>query len=352
MRNLKVVFYARLYAPAPLQAELGRSLSHCILGLVVLLLGGWTLFFHLGEGSLNDWDEATYAEIAREMVTRGDWITPYWNGAPFHDKPPLVMWFMAAGLTIIKSPELAARLPSAIAGLFAIATTILLGRVLFCLWTGLTAAVLLLVSSKSWWVNFVMLARQGMLDVPLTGFTIWAFLHLYRGIQRPQHWLLMGLPLGLAMLTKSFLTLPIVLTIVIFVIVLVLQGQPFSRMHWRYAAGCVTLALTVSLPWHLVQVVQHGNDFFDGYVLIHFLKTQRPEAGNLGAKSFYLIAIGQALPYLAWLGVPAIAFAVWRILRFRDNRALLLAVWIAVPLLLLRQFQPNYLGMLFPFSQR
>jgi len=209
---------------------------------------------------------------------------------------------MAAGMTIIKSPELAARLPSAIAGLFAIATTILLGRVLFCLWTGLTAAVLLLVSSKSWWVNFVMLARQGMLDVPLTGFTIWAFLHLYRGIQRPQHWLLMGLPLGLAMLTKSFLTLPIVLTIVIFVTVLVLQGQPFSRMHWRYAAGCVTLALTVSLPWHLVQVVQHGNDFFDGYVLIHFLKTQRPEAGNLGAKSFYLIAIGQALPLLslAW----------------------------------------------------
>jgi len=124
MRNLKVVFYARLYAPAPLQAELGRSLSHCILGLVVLLLGGWTLFFQLGEGSLNDWDEATYAEIAREMVTRGDWITPYWNGAPFHDKPPLVMWFMAAGMTIIKSPELAARLPSAIAGLFAIATTI------------------------------------------------------------------------------------------------------------------------------------------------------------------------------------------------------------------------------------
>jgi 4-amino-4-deoxy-L-arabinose transferase-like glycosyltransferase len=145
-----------------------RIIAHFILGLVILFLACWTLFWRLGQGSLNDWDEATYAEIAREMLKSGDWITPHWNGIPLHDKPPLVMWLMAAGMMFINSIELAARLPAALAGLFAVGITILLGRSLFCTWTGLTAATLLLVSSRDVWSNFVLLARQGMLDVPLT----------------------------------------------------------------------------------------------------------------------------------------------------------------------------------------
>jgi 4-amino-4-deoxy-L-arabinose transferase-like glycosyltransferase len=96
----------------------------------------------LGQGSFNDWDEATYVEIAREMVIGGDWITPHWNGFPFHDKPPLVMWLMAAGMMIMKSVELVARLPPALAGLLAVAMTAFLGRSLFCTWTGFTAATL------------------------------------------------------------------------------------------------------------------------------------------------------------------------------------------------------------------
>ena len=110
----------------------GRNFSYGLLGLLILLLAVRTFFWHLGRGSLNDWDEATYAQVAREMVVGGDWVTPHWNGFSFYDKPPLVIWLMAASMMTLKSVELAARLPSALAGLFAIGMTALLGRSLFC----------------------------------------------------------------------------------------------------------------------------------------------------------------------------------------------------------------------------
>jgi 4-amino-4-deoxy-L-arabinose transferase-like glycosyltransferase len=286
------------------------------------------LFWQLGKGSFADADEATHAEIAREMVASGVWITPHWNGFPFHDKPPLVMWFMAAGMTIIRSLELAARLPSALGGLLVIFMTALLGRSLFCTWTGLTAATLLLVSSKVDQVNFVLLARQAMLDVPLTGFSLWAFLHFWLGIRKPQHWLLMGIPFGLAILTKSFMVITVVFVVLAFVPLLALMGQPSSRQHWRYAAGGLLVALAISLPWHLAQLLMYGHDFFEGYVVLHLMNTP-----NTGSPIYYLNIIRAAVPHLAWVAVPAVCFTAWRGMRLRDQGALLLLIWLAVPLL-------------------
>jgi hypothetical protein len=330
---------------------LARSVSQGVLGSLILIMAAFILFFHLGQGSLNDWDEATYAEVAREMIARSDWITPYWNGVPFNDKPPLVMWLMAAGMKITSSMELATRYPSALAGFFVIILTALLGRVLFCTWTGLTAAVLLLLSSESWDVNFVLLARQGMLDAPLTACTLWAFLHFYAGIRRPQHWLLMGIPIGLAVMTKSFLVLPTTIAFFVFVLMLAAQGYRFASPHWRYAAGGVAVALAISLPWHLIQISMHGQEFLDGYVVRHFMKTQQVESGNSGGRTFYLRAIGEAFPYLAWSIIPAVCFAIWRAFRFHDSRALLLLTWIAVPLLLFSSIPtklPWYILPIFP----
>src|SRR5262245_5423548 len=52
-------------------------------------------FYQLGDGSLYDWDEATYAQIAKAMVLSQTWGTLYWNGTSFFEKPPLYSWLTA-----------------------------------------------------------------------------------------------------------------------------------------------------------------------------------------------------------------------------------------------------------------
>ena len=61
-----------------------------VIGLALALL-----FYRLGDGSLHDWDEAIYAQVAREMLLSDTWMTLSWNGAAFFHKPPLYFWLTA-----------------------------------------------------------------------------------------------------------------------------------------------------------------------------------------------------------------------------------------------------------------
>jgi 4-amino-4-deoxy-L-arabinose transferase-like glycosyltransferase len=40
-------------------------------------------------------DEAIYAEVSKEMVQRGEWLTPHWNGHQWFEKPPVYFWATA-----------------------------------------------------------------------------------------------------------------------------------------------------------------------------------------------------------------------------------------------------------------
>jgi 4-amino-4-deoxy-L-arabinose transferase-like glycosyltransferase len=87
-------------------------------GLVLLLAGNGLL-------PLTDRDEARFAEASREMIQRGDFVVPWFNGAWRFDKPVLIYWCQIASYKIFGVNEFAARLPSA---LFCIGTALLLAR--------------------------------------------------------------------------------------------------------------------------------------------------------------------------------------------------------------------------------
>ncbi len=88
------------------------------LGLVLLLAGNAIL-------PLTDRDEARFAEASREMIQRGDYVVPWFNGAWRFDKPVLIYWCQIASYKVFGVNEFAARLPSA---LFCIGTALLLAR--------------------------------------------------------------------------------------------------------------------------------------------------------------------------------------------------------------------------------
>jgi 4-amino-4-deoxy-L-arabinose transferase-like glycosyltransferase len=86
-----------------------------------LLLAGFCafLFFYgLGQFGLIGADEPRYAQVAREMLQRHDWITPVLGGHPWLEKPPLYYWQAILAYRTFGVSDWAARLPSAIDATF------------------------------------------------------------------------------------------------------------------------------------------------------------------------------------------------------------------------------------------
>jgi 4-amino-4-deoxy-L-arabinose transferase-like glycosyltransferase len=78
--------------------------------ILLIVLAGIFWFAMLGYRDLIDPDEGRYAEVAREMLSTGDWVTPRLNGYKFFDKPPLQYWGAAISMAILGETNTAARL--------------------------------------------------------------------------------------------------------------------------------------------------------------------------------------------------------------------------------------------------
>ncbi len=87
----------------------GSQPSRWIAWLILLVLPAAVLYpcmsFHLFEP-----DEGRYAEIPREMLTRGEWVVPHLQGKPYLDKPPLMYWLVMMSYACFGFHAWAARL--------------------------------------------------------------------------------------------------------------------------------------------------------------------------------------------------------------------------------------------------
>ena len=132
---------------------------------LLVLLCALTFFVGLGGPAITDSDEAFYAEAAREMVAGGDWITPHYNGQHRFEKPVLYYWLAALGYLIGGVSELAARFPSAVAGLVLALTTYACARRWYDEATGLLAGAITATS-----FGYVTVARLALPDLTLACF--------------------------------------------------------------------------------------------------------------------------------------------------------------------------------------
>src|SRR5512138_47003 len=127
------------------------------------LVFGAAFFQFLGHFPLIEPDEGRYSEIPREMLERGDFITPLLNHVKYFEKPPLHYWLNAISFTLFGQNEFAARFAGTLAGLLTVLFTYWLGRQLFERRVGLLAAIILGSSS-----GFLVQARINITDMTLT----------------------------------------------------------------------------------------------------------------------------------------------------------------------------------------
>ncbi|HEV7734262.1 MAG TPA: glycosyltransferase family 39 protein [Candidatus Binatia bacterium] len=169
------------------------------LGLALIVSA--PMFYQLGRWPLLDPDEGRNAEVAREMLELGSWAVPRFNDLPFLDKPPLLFWSIAAAFRGLGITEVAARLPSALAGLAVVLLTMAAARMLLDRRTAFWAAAVVATSPL-----VLVYARLTIFDMPFTAFVTLALVCLLRRRLggRADVWLPMaGVAIGLAVLTKG-----------------------------------------------------------------------------------------------------------------------------------------------------
>ena len=220
---------------------------------VAVLVLLWTVL-HLGSlfspGLLDDVD-SIYIEVAREMLQRHDYVTPYVDGVRFFDKPPLMYWMAAAGMKVFGPYDWAARLPLALAVLVLFLAVYALGRRLFGERGGFYAAVVFATSlgpylftrfyipdilNALWMtlgVHLFLLALDAVREGHSARRAAWAF----------------AVVMGLNLLTKGLIGVLFPLGFAVLYALLVRQGRSLLRMH-LLSAGCLFAA--VALPWHVL----------------------------------------------------------------------------------------------------
>jgi 4-amino-4-deoxy-L-arabinose transferase-like glycosyltransferase len=306
----------------------GRDL---LLVLGVMAFSMLLIFWRLGEGSIGDYDEAAYAQIAREILRTNDWNTLRWNGVEFFDKPPICLWVTALAYKVFGVNEFAARFCAALCGVGAVILTCFLGKKLFSSWAvGLGAALILLTPSKNLHNhghNFLGLARVGMLDMPLIFLSESSLLLAWLSQSDPAYLIWLGIPLGLGVMVKS------VAGFFAYFIVFAFFVLALPRSVWwrrELALGLLISALII-VPWHLGQLLVWGRLFFKTYMVQFTVGYVTGEQGHLEDSLFYVRSLVRGFPVWYVVVAIALAYAVYRAVRFRDRARILLLVAAAIP---------------------
>lgn len=132
--------------------------------LLLTVAAGFLFLMNLTGYDLWSPDEPRFAQVAREMMQSGDYLSPHINDHPYMEKPPLLFWAQViCAIPFGDVTELAARLPSVVAGILTVLMTYLLVRRLYDPRTAFWAALMLMTTHRFWWQ-----ARFGQIDMLLT----------------------------------------------------------------------------------------------------------------------------------------------------------------------------------------
>lgn len=244
---------------------------------LLLILGFvWILFF-LGLGGLGlvGPDEPRYAQIAREMLVSGDFVTPRYFGEPWLEKPVLYYWLASAAYSIFGVNEFAARLPSALAAVLGVFCVYLVGRQREGSLEGLFSCLVLAAS-----ILYFSLARAASTDMVFSAAmaVAWTALFLllfgdkgwWRGSSASgsQRGLLLTLYafLGLATLAKG--PAGLVLPLVSLAVFLGVTGRWSMAARFRPVTGVLVL-LAVVLPWYGLCTLANGWGFVEEFLIRH-----------------------------------------------------------------------------------
>ncbi|HUJ54059.1 MAG TPA: phospholipid carrier-dependent glycosyltransferase [Steroidobacteraceae bacterium] len=213
-----------------------------------------------------DPDEGRYAEIPREMLASGDWVTPRFNDLKYFEKPPLQYWATAAIYAVFGLDEWSSRLWSVGLAFACLALVFAWTGRLFGPDSALGALTALGVSPY-----FLVVGHLNLLDGAFTFWLTAAVLAFTLAQGAPprssteRNWMLAAWVLAaLAVLSKGIVVLVLAGGTLILYTLLQRDLITWRRLH---ALPGLALFLLITAPWFVA--VSLRNPSFPGFFFVH-----------------------------------------------------------------------------------
>lgn len=264
----------------------------------IVVLGAILWFALLGYRDLADPDEGRYAEIAREILATGDWVTMRLNGVDYFAKPPLQFWATAATFKLFGEGTGAARLSLSLLGFGSALWIGYVGRRLFGRDAGYMAFAVL--ASSLLYVALGHILTPNMSVTAFMTFGVGAFLLAQTRREDPvqvRRWMLLGwAALGFAVLSKGLMGV-VLPGAAVFAYMLWQRDWAVLR-HLHLGAG-LGVMLLVAAPW-FVAVSVANPEFPTVFFLQEHFERYTAETFRREQPLYYFVPV-LAIAMLPWL---------------------------------------------------
>lgn len=319
-----------------------------------LLLAGFCAFLFLygvDKFGLIGADEPRYAQVAREMLERHDWITPTLGGQPWLEKPPLYYWQAMLVYSVLGVNEVAARLPSGIDATLLIVATYLFFRRLR---PGVEVDAALITASCAAIIGYARAASMDMALAAAFGIGMLAW-WTWRESDKRIYLVLFYVSMALGMLAKG----PVAPFLATIVIVLFLAAAREWRLLLRtlWIPGIMLFCL-LGLPWY-VAVQLRNPQFFPEFILEHNLARFSSNLYHHPEPFWYYVPV-MLLALVPWTVFVVVAFIEPLRVRWAGRKStstdrdlesqfgLFTCCWLAVPVVFFSISQSKLPGYILP----
>ncbi len=272
-------------------------------------------------------DEGRYAEIPREMVETGDYLTPRVNGIKYFEKPPLVYWATAAAIRVGGTSEGVVRFPIALFALLGAAGVYVAGRRLYGRTAGLLASFVL--ATAPLWLG---LGQILSLDMPVSALLTVSLLAFLLAVRHPPGWnrrLLIWAfyaAAALAVLAKGLIG---VLIPAMVIGVWILVARQWRLIPAALAPTGILVFLAIAVPWHVLASNAHS-EFARFYFIHEHFERYLSKVHDRYEPPWYFVPVllGGLLPWTLFL--PQALRDAWRTTPAERKENLFLALWAAL----------------------
>lgn len=256
--------------------------------LLITFIAGLAFLPFLGSVHLFDWDEANFAELAREMIVSGDYLQPQINFLPFYEKPPLFIWLQVLSMKVFGINEFAARFPNAIAGIVVLVSLFLIGKKHF---SERMAWLWALSFGASMAPHFYF--KSGLID-PIFNFFIFLsiyyflFLFLEDQCKKWKYTLLSALFTALAVMTKGPVAIILIVGSLGFTWILI-KFKGWKSIGW--VIPWIIVMLGLSSIWFLYITKVYGDTYVKEFITYQIRLFETEDAKHGGTILFHPIAL-------------------------------------------------------------